>query len=103
PLGGFGVGNLIIPEFDAFFLVNCLNLGAIFSGGSSLSRAFRYGKVEIIILPLHSFFHIDENMVFRYDKTAYRLTLLRICIALDCDIGDIVEVVRDNPTTISQE
>lgn len=30
-------------------------------------------------------------------------TLLRICIALDCDIGDIVEVVRDTPTSVSQE
>ena len=40
-------------------------------------RLYQYGDSEknpyIIILPLHSFFHIDENMVFRYDKTAYRL------------------------------
>ena len=39
----------------------------------TLSREEPEKNPYIIILPLHSFFHIDENMVFRYDKTAYRL------------------------------
>jgi hypothetical protein len=47
PLGGFGVSNLILPEFDALFLVNCFIFKVILSGGLSLSRAFRYGKVEL--------------------------------------------------------
>ena len=40
------LSNLILPEFDALFLVNCFIFKVILSGGFSLSRAFRYGKVE---------------------------------------------------------
>ena len=46
PPGGFGVDSLIVPEFDALFLVNCVIWGLFFQAVPLFLVPFVMGKLS---------------------------------------------------------